>query len=101
MILRAVIISVNFIAISAATMRFAVVATFLAVIASAGATVLVERQVGASNPNACLTITSPLTGTRELITCSVGTCTPTGTTTEALLGQTITFTVGVSILASD
>ena len=80
----------------AITMRFSVAAILTAIAACASAKALVGRQAGVANPASCLTATTPVLGTVDLITCSVGTCTATDTTTESFLGEAVTFTVGVS-----
>lgn len=76
-------------------MRFAVATAILAVVATAGAKALTKRQVAVSNPASCLTATTPVLGTIDIITCSTGTCTTDVTATQSILGEDVTFTVGV------
>jgi hypothetical protein len=79
------------------TMRYNLAAVVALFVVAANATALTERQVSVAQPASCLTVSGPLIGTTDVLTCSAGTtCTATTTETTAFLGQELTFTVGVS-----
>ena len=80
----------------AITMHFSVAAILTAIAACASAKALVGRQAGVTDPATCLTATAPVLGTLDIITCSAGTCTTTATATQTILGEAVTFSVGVS-----